>query len=167
MVSSNIAKHLRVDYELTILICDTHARINGVEMNKSENYIQGVINSICKKSWEIIELSSFPSQMHTSTDINVGYDYLNEISVKARIDLEKSASKYVKCGNIRKGLLRYVNTRLAEKKWIADQFPRSFHLTSANPAIEFLQPDLPTFWLWVTKRGKTTKPWFKQIAEKN
>lgn len=162
-VVSSIAQHVNLNYELTLLICDKHAEVNGIHRSKSQNYINGIKKLLLNKKWKIRLLSeAYPSE-RVEDDFDNEDLFISQISKEAKSELEKASKKYSRNGCKKNGLHNYVKTRLEERSWLANQFPNSFHLTAANPAISFLQPEMPTFWLWVTGRGKTAKPWFKKV----
>ena len=144
---------------MTIIVCDTHAAVNRAPDTYREQYAGGIEAEATHYDWATQRMSGL-WQQHGITMEAVAAEAL-------KIDVESSAPRlvefahrYYKGRDAVEGARRYLAARLLEKPVIADAFKDCIHVTPVEPSLYFLQPNLPEFHVWLTKRGCSVKPWF-------
>ncbi len=164
---SRLIKHLSlqlsVDAVLTVVSCDTHAAVNRVDPLCAEHYASEIDTAVVDRGWDSLRMSALWSRYGISLEkvdelaekLNI---YVYEAATIRR--LTQFASKYYRGTDANLGARRYIASRLLEQSTLIERFYGYLHMTSVEPALKFIQPDLPTIFIWTQKRGCIAKPWF-------
>jgi hypothetical protein len=88
------------------------------------------------------------------------YDSL-QISDKVREILTTGSQKHYKSSNdYNLGAILYFAQNQVEKVAVEKQFPNSIFITYSGSDLNDIFPDLPTFYMYSTQKGVSSKPWF-------
>ncbi|MFH0817558.1 MAG: asparagine synthase-related protein [Candidatus Micrarchaeota archaeon] len=147
---------------LTIVLTDSHAELNGVEKKEIygyDSYMASIERYARSKGYETKRLSEV-----------LGKASLGGIGEEARKieggeiwgNLVSSAEKYYGGKDKLEGARAYVGRRLAEKPILSKIFEGSIFLTYNGPRYDALAPDLPTLYIISNKKRESGKPWFTQ-----
>jgi len=147
--------------ELHLVMTDSHARLNGHKVRSINKYFKAVeaAGRHCGfSSWRLQALTDAmrPALKKIS---NNKCDYPKEVLA----ELEKSAAKWYRGSKSAEiGAKRYYEMNMVERRVIERVFPNSIFLTFNSSDVRSLFPDkIPVFYMYSTKKGVGTKPWFQ------
>lgn len=154
-----LSLRLSVDTQMTVVTCDTHGAVNMVNADTAEEYAAQVESAANSRGWATLRMSKLWEVAGISLDM---------VNAKAKVvDVETCAPRLVqfaRCyyfgGDAEEGARRYLAARLLEKSMLTQKFQGSIHVTPVEPSLQYLQPELPEFYVWIKKRGCSVKPWF-------
>lgn len=154
-----IASTLRCRVTLTIVLCDTHGLVNRADPIKGEQYAASVQAKASAHGWDVQRMSAIWNEEAISMEM---VDHLAaHLDVKEKFPrLVRFAELHYRAQDTETGASRYMAARLLEKPALSRRFRGQIHLTPVEPALDELQPELPTFHIWTCRRGCSAKPWF-------
>ncbi|HEB87580.1 MAG TPA: hypothetical protein ENI68_11285 [Gammaproteobacteria bacterium] len=162
-----VASHFSCDAQLHMVLCDVHARINEVPENLISSYASGIERLASRNGWAVEYMSQLWEENGLNLDGLAKAVVDNEKTIRVPCDdlLLRFANRYYLGADPRQGLMRYFLARLWEKPILEQQFREHIHVTAADARLDFLQPEMPTFWVWTLHRGRSAKPWFRNTGE--
>jgi hypothetical protein len=144
---------------MTIVACDTHADVNLVTGTGRDRYVAGIRGLAGEYGWNTIRMSEI-WRAHGIT-----LEHVAELANKPEVialssQLVPFARRYYRGNHPEDGAAQYLAARMLEKPALEKRFRGFIHVTPINPALHYLQPDLPEFYVWLARRGGSVKPWF-------
>lgn len=150
---------LAVKNHLTIVVCDTHGAINKVNPKTAEEYASQVEVAIIARGLAVLRMSDL--WLHAGISHHVVDSMAETLNVEVDAPrLLQFAHRYYLGQDVVDGASRYLAARLLEKSMLTKMFQGAIHVTPVEPSLQFLQPELPEFYVWIKKRGCSVKPWF-------
>lgn len=156
-----LTQRLSVAINMTIVVCDTHAEVNGIASDAREPYVDGVISAVTTRGWSALRMSSLWEEG--------GISIQTVKSRAATLDVETYAPRLIQFahhyylgGDAVDGASQYLAARLLEAPLLERRFQGAIHVTPTEPSLRHLQPFLPEFYIWLRKRGCSVKPWFSR-----
>jgi hypothetical protein len=145
--------------KFTLILTDTHARLNGHAAANIDAYFAEVAAAAADYGFSTCRLSELVDRL--------GDDRTADAQVDPRADpifdeLVKSASKwYFGDGCPELGADLYYRANMVEKRAVEAAFPEAIFVTFNGPEFRVLFPQsLPIFYMYSLKRGCAVKPWF-------
>lgn len=154
-----VSLRLSVKTQMTIVICDTHGAINRVDNGTADEYAAQIESAADTRGWDTLRMSNLWQVAGISLDMINEKSKLVDIETDAP-RLVQFAHRYYLGSDAEDGARRYLAARLLEKPLLTQKFQGAIHVTPVEPSLHFLQPELPDFYVWIKKRGCSTKPWF-------
>lgn len=142
---------------ITFILTDTHAELNGYSMSEIEKYFDSVSQLARKVGFNTTKLSNF-----------VGFDE-KKLSKEGNIEIKKellkllteSAEKHCKRYDAETGARLYYLQNQIERKAVSRKFSDSIFLTYNGRALDDILPtELPIFYMYSVEKGTSVKPWF-------
>lgn len=154
-----LSRQLDMKTEMTLVICDTHGAVNHAPREGMESYIEGIESSATEYGWPTLRMSTLWE------DEGITLEAVRKRAPALDIPREASrlvqfAGQYYLGDDPAKGAREYLAARLLERSILSRRFKGFIHVTPVEPSLQFLQPELPEFYVWIGKRGNSVKPWF-------
>ncbi len=154
---ATIGARLEAPTRLTLLLTDTHARLNEIPRECAEAYMASMSALAAAFRVDTMRLSELP-----------GYDRIEQRDVGLPDDAVKGMSRYTRAahrfGLGQEGAIRYLRLRRSERKLVSQQFPDAILLSGDRPSDKFLLPELPTVFFYTGGPGNNHKPWLEAEA---
>lgn len=163
-ISSEVKKIYKPGIEYIFILADEHARLNKYNKKNYLKYLKEIKNKIAEAGFRIVYLSDIWSKYNLTFQIIDSE--LKEISSNAWNDLKNSKELEKSASNrgfkdYKEMAKRYYVMRKVESHFLKKEFPNSIYHTYSEDIHQNIFPDLPTFYLWVGKKGYTKAPWFE------
>lgn len=145
--------------KFTLILTDTHARLNGHAQGNIDAYFGEVASAATDYDFSTCRLSDVLDQ----ADLDVGASHGEDPRLDPIFaDLVKSATKWYFGGlSAEDGAAAYYTCNMQEKRAVETVFPDSIFVTFNGPEFRVLFPrSLPIFYMYSLKRGCSVKPWF-------
>lgn len=147
---------------MTIALCDTHASVNGVDAVHASAYADDVTRRAHARGWQVVRVSTIWERYGISmAQVDNLVPSLGSDPLLPRLT-SFAQRHYRGTADVQAGATRYLAARILERPVFEQQFAGALHLTPSEPAIDAIQPDLPTFHIWTWRKGCSAKPWFNQ-----
>ena len=142
----------------TLILTDTHARLNEHTEASIESYYEAIAQAGYARGFQHVHLSDLvrkyvPPSVHSCAE-PVPTDVLERLTLSAMKwyggdDTPNSAA------------LQYFEINMQEKRAVEQRFPGAIFLTFNNSQYRLLFPaSLPIFYMYSIKKGTAVKPWF-------
>lgn len=152
--------------QLTLILTDTHARLNGKPEARIERYYAEVAEAGARHQFSSVRFSELWEEAGltleqvrrdaASPEVSASFDAL-----AIREDLVSQAGKHFESGaSAEEGARTYHAACLREAPLVAHRFPEHIFLSYNSPEMIPLFPSLPKLFLYSTAKGWTQKPWF-------
>ena len=142
--------------EFTLILTDTHARLNGHTESAMDDYFQAVTTVAQERGFHLRRLSEIVATSGSDLDATASPppELLDH--------LESCARKWYRGSNDTvEGALIYYRMNMVEKNAVERAFPGSVFVTFNGSDVRDLFPTgLPIFYMYSLKRGTAEKPWF-------
>ena len=145
--------------KLTLILTDTHARLNGHAENDVERYFSSVRSLSAPRG---IETCSLGSLIQSSANLAPATPLKETLPSEIMSSLIGSAEKWYRGpGTPQEGALAYLRLNLIERRVVEQTFPNSIFVTFNGSDLRSLFPTaLPIFYMYSLRRGTSVKPWF-------
>lgn len=156
-----LSLRLSISTQMNVVMCDTHGAVNRVDANIAEGYAAQVESAAMARGWATLRMSQLWQFAGISLDmVNAQAETLDIKACSPR--LIQFARRYYLGPDVEDGVRRYLTARLLEKPVLSGKFQGAIHVTPVEPSpfLQYLQPELPEFYVWIKKRGCSVKPWF-------
>ena len=155
-VSQRIAELYAPGASMTLILTDTHARLNGHPEEAIESYFSQVAAAAAERGFKTRFLSDVVAESHIE-----GAEPC-EVQSELMSRLAHCASKWYRGEETSDaGARRYFEMNMVEKRAVETAFPDSVFVTFNGGEMRELFPSaLPIFYMYSLKRGTSVKPWF-------
>lgn len=157
--TSRIARTHAQGARLTLILTDTHARLNGYPEARIDEYFSAVTRLARQMGYYTCLLSSVVSRYDGGASSHVASD---PALLQA---LSASAAKWYQ-GDLTpdEAALRYFALNMREKKAVGREFGGDIFITFNGSKVRALFPDnMPTFYMYSIRKGVAVKPWFMEL----
>ena len=144
---------------ITLILTDTHARLNGHGEQQIDQYFSRVNQSASEMGFETCRLSDIVERHGAALDRSLNPD------PQLLTALSESAAKWYG-GDLdpTEAALRYYELNMTERRAVEQAFPESIFVTFNSSKMRPLFPDrLPIFYMYSMKKGVAVKPWFVEL----
>ena len=142
--------------QFTLILTDTHARLNGHSEASIKSYFDAVAATARTRAMSSVMLASLVARATgpTATQQRIEADVL--------CDLERCAAKWFRgAGDARAGAARYLEMNMVERRAVEKFLPDSIFITFNGSRFRCLfPPSLPVFYMYSLRKGTSVKPWF-------
>lgn len=156
---AHVATHFGCRIKMELVLSDTHGLINGIPPAVVRRYSEGIGKMASRRGWSTVLMSSllkkYGIRESGGNESVPGWGALPQRELLVRF-----AKMYYLAGDPETGAERYVAARLREKPMLEREFADGIMVTCADHRLGFLQPALPSMWVWSTRKGRSKKPWF-------
>jgi acyl-CoA synthetase (AMP-forming)/AMP-acid ligase II len=158
-----------VRVKLDVLLMEVHARINGKPGDRVWRYHSAVRRACEELGFHCtVESDLWRSAGLDIERIHAEAAATTEAALRARFEIEEECFDRLRAACQRhaegldpeQALKSYVLACAAEGETVAERFRGSVFLTSSPPSLAFLNPKLPTLFIFSYRHGSTEKPWF-------
>lgn len=141
----------------TLILTDTHARLNGHSEQSIKSYFDAIAAAAHERSMGAVRLASIvdsAARHATAQQYHIDPDVLG--------DLERCAAKWFRGhGDVRTGAQRYLAMNMIERRAVETILPDSIFITFNGSRYRELFPQtLPVFYMYSLRKGTSVKPWF-------
>lgn len=140
----------------TLILTDTHARLNGHSEASIKSYFDAMTAAARARSMAAVRLAGIVASAPCpdATRQRIDPDVL--------CDLERCAAKWFRGdGDARAGAERYLEMNMTERRAVEVTFPGSIFITFNGSRYRGLfPPSLPVFYMYSLRKGTSVKPWF-------
>jgi L-tyrosine isonitrile synthase len=142
--------------EFHLIFTDSHARLNGHDVDSTNNYFTSVESAACERGFACRRLTALASTIRLKPCA------ASAPPEQLLIQLCQSANKWYRGKKpIDVGAQEYFDLNMVEKRVIELVFPNSIFVTFNSSKLRALFPDtLPIFYMYSIKKGIAVKPWF-------
>ena len=149
--------------EIKVLMADSHAQMNGIDMVNAYTYLQNIKEVLEKNDFTALYLSSLWKKWGIDLDtIKSERNKLRIENAELKQSLIHASEKYYK-GGYNEGHLMYYTMRKIERDYLEKEFSGHIFLTYNNPNFREILPDMPTLHIYA-KEGFSKPPWvFKTL----
>ena len=165
-----------------IIFADEHGRFNGFPESTIASYEQSLYEHLDPQFFSVVRLSdiwqkyAITRQKIQAIFDEIGYRALDEVNAlhtkqgwlkfgkkPLKEELIYRATQHNTASNPMIAATQYVIMRgNLERPAIASEFPNHLFYSYSSPNEAMLLPDLPKLYLWSTKAGRSSPPWFMQ-----
>lgn len=150
--------------DVTLLLTDTHARLNRHADGAIDDYYGAIADAARARRFATRRLSdvvaAMPVASHNGSEPVVDPDVLDQLT--------KSAGKWYGGGDgaaARLGAIEYYAMNMREKRAVEAAYPHAIFVTFNNSRFRVLFPDgLAIFYMYSLRKGFAVKPWFIDAA---
>lgn len=163
---ASFASRMRAVYrpgaELTLLLTDTHARLNNHCASDIDAYFADIVAAAEMRDMPARRLSEVVAAHPAGESAKP----LSAYPVEMLERLERCAAKwYGGPGDAATGARQYLALNIIEKNAVAAAFPAAIFITFNSSEFREIFPDrLPIFYMYSVKKGIAVKPWFMAAA---
>jgi L-tyrosine isonitrile synthase len=145
--------------EFYLIFTDSHARLNGHDVDSTNNYFTSVEAAACERGFTCRRLTALTSAMRATLTPRVASPPPEQLLIQLR----QSANKWYRGKKpVDVGAEEYFDLNMIEKRVIEHAFLNSIFVTFNSSKLRALFPDrLPIFYMYSIKKGVAVKPWFK------
>jgi L-tyrosine isonitrile synthase len=145
--------------EFHLIFTDSHARLNGHDVDSTNNYFISVETAACERGFACRRLTALTSAMPASLKPCAASPAPEQLLIQLR----QSANKWYRGEKPTDvGAQEYFDLNMIERRVIERTFPNSIFVTFNSSKLRALFPDrLPIFYMYSTKKGVAVKPWFQ------
>lgn len=147
---------------ITLLLTDTHARLNRHPEHAIDQYYTEVAQAAASRGFASRRLSEVvaacPPHRLSETEAAADPVVLDHLTL--------SAGKWYRGdGSARCGAIQYYAMNMQEKRAVEAAYPRTVFITFNNSDFRVLFPEgLPVFYMYSLRKGFAVKPWFIDAA---
>lgn len=149
--------------ELTLVLTDRHAEINLIDrmqIYRYDSYLPSFERLAISRGHKVVRISEvLGKRFRELVGIRKNMEEIRKNEIWA--SLLSSASKYYGGKDAEEGAGKYVECRLAEKPNLERAFRECIFLTYNGPEFDMLAPELPTLYLFSTRKKTIDRPWFR------
>jgi L-tyrosine isonitrile synthase len=148
---------------ITLILTDTHARLNGHSEQQIVQYFSRINRSASEIGFETCLLSDIVDRYGSTSDGDLHPD------PQLLTALRESAAKWYG-GDLdpTEAALRYYGMNMTERRAVEQAFPESIFVTFNSSKMRPLFPDsLPIFYMYSMKKGVAVKPWFVAFEDES
>jgi hypothetical protein len=157
-MARRIAAVHRPGAAVTLLLTDTHARLNGHDESGIAGYFDAIAAAAAKRGFDSRRLS----QVVTASGVAATRPTLDAADRETLADLVASARKWYRGNETPEaGAERYFAVNMVERRAVAMAYPDAIFVSFNSSRIRALFPDsMPLFFMYSLKKGVAVKPWF-------
>ncbi|MCX6778281.1 MAG: asparagine synthase-related protein [Candidatus Micrarchaeota archaeon] len=148
----------------TAILADEHAKNNGYPKERYSKYLAEIKSMLESRGWTCVYLSEL-WQKHGLNEKIIGKElgrkprgWWEKIKIGHR--LVTQAEKHDHLRDKSHGAQLYYLMRKKEAKILEKEFPQSIYWAYSDESFQEIYPDIPTLYLYSTKKGVGTPPWF-------
>jgi len=158
-LASRVASTHAPGASVTLILTDTHAKLNGHSHSSMERYFADIDVAARQRGFSTCRLSELVADHHCGA-IRERDCHSPESGTLAA--LTASARKWYRGpGTPEQGARTYYLMNMREKRAVERAFPDSIFITFNGSTLRALFPDhLPIFYMYSLRRGTSVKPWF-------
>ena len=145
----------------TLLLTDTHARLNGHAESAIASYFEAVSRAAGERGMACVRLGQLVARLPAELSDAAGIPH--DAAAGGILDmLGTCAAKWYRGGDdVAEGARRYLAMNMVERLAVETQFPQSIFITFNGSAYRSIFPQrLPVFYMYSLRRGTSVKPWF-------
>lgn len=148
----------------TAILADEHARLNGYPPHRYGRYLKEVKKVLENRGWSCVFLSAIWKK-YGLTDVIVRRA-LQKMpdgwwqKIPYRRKLETQAGHRASLTDAVEGAKQYYVMRLKEKSFLEKEFPHAIFFAYSDADFQDIYPNMPTLYLYSTKRNVGIPPWF-------
>jgi hypothetical protein len=157
-LANRVASAYAPGASVTLILTDTHAKLNGHSQSSMERYFTGIDAAARQRGFSTCRLSRLVADHHCGATRD---DYQSPENGTLAA-LTASAMKWYRGpGTPEQGARTYYLMDMQEKRAVERAFPDSIFITFNGSTLRALFPDhLPIFYMYSLRRGTSIKPWF-------
>ncbi len=142
--------------KLTIILADSHGKMNGYE---DTQYLSEIEKECKIRGWDTVWLSDLWSSWGISNHIRpISDDEWEKVSISEK--LEYMASKISVNGERKESAKKYYSTRIAEGIFLPETFKNMIWWSYSDPKYQEVLPPMPGVYFWSYKPYRSDCPWF-------
>ena len=157
-LSDRISEIYPVGAEITLILTDTHAALNGYSEDSISRYFSAVTAESRRYGIATVLLSQIVQDYPSEPML----DAVAQISTDQFAELVRSAEKWYRgSGSPEQGAMAYYRANMVEKAAVQQCCPSAIFVTFNGSSHRFLLPSgLPVFYMYSIRKGVAVKPWF-------
>jgi L-tyrosine isonitrile synthase len=144
--------------EITLVLTDTHASLNGHSATDIQTYFTDISNAARQRALRSSVLSTLVQRAPMTLDRRPSA----VITARTAACLNRSADRWFKgCGTPIEGAAAYYAMNMLERDVVGAAFPAAISITFNGSGMRELFPQqLPIFYMYALRKGFGVKPWF-------
>ncbi len=156
----NISEIYVPSIEITFLLSDVHAELNGYKKENYRSYLKQISQKLEKnKNMKFIYLSDF---LDKNSKNKINLEKFNFESSQIKNKLLFQAEKHGRTGSKEFHAEKYFYQRVLESKLIEEKFKDFIFSAYSVGDMQEIYPQIPTLYFWVTKKKDGVVPWFRE-----
>lgn len=157
---NELVSRIKLVYQLganiTLILTDTHANLNGFSLTETQGYYSEIALSASRLGFNHCYLSELVDKIDNEqkTQSSPSDTMLSALTL--------SASKWYRGNNVPRVVARtYYAMNMVEKRAVESEFSDAIFITFNGSAMRELFPEtMSIFYMYSIKRGTSVKPWF-------
>jgi len=159
-----LGRALRLDWNLTYLLTDTHGLVNGIAPDAVRRYAASMTALFEKEGYQAHLMSDF-LRGHGIPDVvafasGLGEQHWDRLPASSVRDLERLAGLHATGRPAREAARLYYKVNIVEAALLTRAWQGSFFITYTLPKMSFILPALPTIHSYVGQNHSANRPWF-------
>ncbi|MFH1661634.1 MAG: hypothetical protein ABIA02_00850 [Candidatus Falkowbacteria bacterium] len=154
-------------FRVFFILSDIHAKNNCIPDDKIKEYIKSLKPHFKKNKIKTILLSKILKKNNLSLSMieqdanSRGNNWWKKFPLRAT--LIKQVENVSLCDDKNKCAMNYAVMRILESKILEKKFKDQIFITYSSPRLNLIYPNMPTLYLYSTKKGCGEAPWFNNV----
>jgi len=167
---NRLSGELGLQYDITFVLTDTHATINGINRHIASSYCDSVCKEFDGQGRYFEKLSSIVCDDGASCATSLCEEYITQLDPLSCLP---ESTKEVIIDNARRCAIdkdpvqaarEYIALSLIESPVVRNKYSTSIQITYQPPSMMWILPALPTIHMYVGAGHEKKRPWFKDLS---
>lgn len=159
-ISKIIVTESGVEVDVSVILTDTHAKLNGAQEDTIKLYYETVTDTLHRIGWETHYLSKVAPEP----------PYISSLQEKLPPQYERALNLLIQDATLLHDLShaeslawQYLQLNIFEAAQVSRHWPRACFLHTGIPELAFMLPSLPMLYGFTSTKRDARKPWFSDV----